>query len=138
MSESVNEENKHHNQQKPPLSVGRIACEILAGTVAGLVVAFPLASVTGFLLSDFLHIDEVSDFAALGVLAKFTAIFTYVFPKCLTYNLKRIDMKWLEYNIIIQINMREVTHCQYIIYSLQCAGFPAGLWKIDTNMLIVR
>jgi hypothetical protein len=32
MSESINIENKTQNRQKPPLSVGRIACEILAGT----------------------------------------------------------------------------------------------------------
>ena len=32
MCESVNVENKKQNRQKPPLSLGRIACEILAGT----------------------------------------------------------------------------------------------------------
>jgi hypothetical protein len=71
MSESINIENKKQNHQKPPLSVGRIACEILAGTVTGLVVALPLACVTGFLL-----VDEDSCFAAFGLLA----IFAYVFP----------------------------------------------------------
>ena len=35
---------------------------------------------TGFLLSGILHVDEVSGFAALGVLAKFATIFAYVFP----------------------------------------------------------
>ena len=75
MSESVNIENKKQNRQKPPLSVGRIAGEILAGTATGLVVALPLACVTGFLL-----VDEVSGFAAFGFLATFAAIFAYVFP----------------------------------------------------------
>ena len=37
MCESVNIENKKQNPQKPPLSVGRIACEILAGLALGLV-----------------------------------------------------------------------------------------------------
>ena len=37
MSESINVENKKQNRQKPPLSVGRIACEILAGLALGLV-----------------------------------------------------------------------------------------------------
>ena len=81
MSESINTENKKQNRQKPPLSVGRIAGEILAGTATGLVVALPLAYVTGFLLVyEDLLVDEVSGFAALGVLAKFAAIFAYVFP----------------------------------------------------------
>ena len=80
MCEPVNTENKKQKPQKPPQSLGRIACEILAGTVTGLVVALPLACVTGSLLSGFLHVDEVSGFAALGVLAKFAAIFAYVFP----------------------------------------------------------
>jgi len=37
MSESINVENKKQNHQKPPRSLGRIACEILAGTALGLV-----------------------------------------------------------------------------------------------------
>ncbi len=79
MSKSINVENKKQNRQKPPLSVVRIACEILAGTATGLVVALPLACVTGFLL---VHedSDEVSGFAALGFLAIFATIFAYVFP----------------------------------------------------------
>ena len=84
MSESINIENKKQNRQKLPLSVSRIACEILAGTATGLVVALPLACVTGFLLvhedSCFLLVDEVSGFAAFGFLATFAAIFAYVFP----------------------------------------------------------
>ena len=80
MSESINKKNKKQNRQKPPLSLGRIACEILAGTATGLVVALPLACITASLLSGFLHVNEVSGFAALGVLAKFATIFAYVFP----------------------------------------------------------
>jgi hypothetical protein len=81
MSESINTENKKQNRQKPPLSVGRIAGEILAGTATGLVVALPLACVTGFLLVyEDLLVDEVSGFAAFGFLATFAAIFAYVFP----------------------------------------------------------
>jgi hypothetical protein len=80
MSESINIENKKQNHQKPPLSVVRIIGEILAGTATGLVVALPLACVTGSLLSGFLRVDEVSGFVALGVLAKFATISAYVFP----------------------------------------------------------
>ena len=36
MSESVNIENKKQNRQKPPLSVGRIVGEILAGLALGI------------------------------------------------------------------------------------------------------
>jgi len=42
MSESINVENKKQNHQKPPLSVIRIAGEILAGAAAGLAVALPV------------------------------------------------------------------------------------------------
>ncbi len=41
MSESINVENKKQNRQKPPLSLPRIAGEILAGAAAGLAVALP-------------------------------------------------------------------------------------------------
>jgi hypothetical protein len=41
MCESINVENKKQNHQKPPLSVIRIAGEILAGAAAGLAVALP-------------------------------------------------------------------------------------------------
>ena len=42
MSESVNTENKKQNHQKPPRSLGRIACEILAGTATGFAVSVPV------------------------------------------------------------------------------------------------
>ena len=47
MSESINVENKKQNRQKPPLSLPRIACEILAGTATGFIVALPVAYVSG-------------------------------------------------------------------------------------------
>ena len=43
MSESVNIENKNQNCQNPPLSLGRIACEILAGFVTGFAIPVPLS-----------------------------------------------------------------------------------------------
>ena len=39
MSESVSVENKEQGHQKPPLTVGRIAGEILAGTAVGYALA---------------------------------------------------------------------------------------------------
>jgi hypothetical protein len=45
MSESVNIENKEQSRQKPPLSVARIACEILAGTVIGFIITLPVVYV---------------------------------------------------------------------------------------------
>ncbi len=45
MSESINIENKKQNHQKPPLSLARIACEILAGLATGLAVAYPVVYV---------------------------------------------------------------------------------------------
>jgi len=81
MNEPITAENKKQNCQKPPLSVVRIACEILAGTATGLVVALPLACVIGFLLVyEDLLVYEVSGFAAFGFLATFAAKFAYVFP----------------------------------------------------------
>ena len=70
MSESVNVENKKQNHQKPPLCVGRIACEILAGAVAGFAVAFPLTYVTGIVLAG---IDEKTGPVFIG-------LFFIVFP----------------------------------------------------------
>lgn len=45
MDESNTAENKKLDGQKPPLSVGRIAGEILAGTVTGLAVTMPIVYV---------------------------------------------------------------------------------------------
>ncbi|MCP4611477.1 MAG: hypothetical protein GY845_22425 [Planctomycetes bacterium] len=49
MSESIDIENQKQNRQKPPLSVGRIACEILAG-IALCIVALLVVYVTGTML----------------------------------------------------------------------------------------
>jgi hypothetical protein len=46
IGESITAETKKQNRQKPPRSVGRIACEILAGTVTGFAVAVPVLYVT--------------------------------------------------------------------------------------------
>lgn len=70
MSESVNIENIKQNPQKPPISIGRIACEILAAAVAGLAVALPIACITGIVL-----VDEGSCFAGFGLLAIFACVF---------------------------------------------------------------
>jgi len=47
MDESIKVEKEKCAQQKPPRSLGRIACEILAGTATGLAVALPVALVIG-------------------------------------------------------------------------------------------
>ena len=70
MCESVNVENKKQNHQKPPLSVGRIAGEILAGAATGLVVALPVAYVAG------IAFHEESCFGPIFALL----IMFYVFP----------------------------------------------------------
>ena len=61
MCESLNVENKKQNHLKPPLSVGRIACEILAGTALGLV-ALLVVYVTGIVL-----VHGVEDNSWLGI-----------------------------------------------------------------------
>jgi hypothetical protein len=44
MSDSINNiENKKQNHQKPPLSAGRIACEILAAVMTGFAIPVPLS-----------------------------------------------------------------------------------------------
>jgi len=47
MPESLTVENKRQRRQKPPLSLGRIAGEVLVGAVAGLAVALPLTLLIG-------------------------------------------------------------------------------------------
>ena len=42
MNKSINIENEKQTRQKPPLSVGRIVGEILAGTATGFAVALPV------------------------------------------------------------------------------------------------
>jgi hypothetical protein len=75
MSESINVENKKQNRQKPPLSVGRIAGEILAGTALGLV-ALLVAYVTGIVL-----VGKVGPAGSSGQLEAilFLIMFTIVF-----------------------------------------------------------
>ncbi len=50
MCASINVENKEQNHQKPPRSLGRIACEILAGTAAGFAVAVPVIYLTVYVI----------------------------------------------------------------------------------------
>ncbi len=50
MSESINVKNKKQNRQKPPRSLGRIACEILAGTATGFAVAVPVIYLTVYVI----------------------------------------------------------------------------------------
>ena len=52
MDESVNVENEKQGRLKPPLNIGRIAGEILAGTAAGFAVTVPAAYVTEIKLVD--------------------------------------------------------------------------------------
>ena len=47
MSESINVEEAKQDHQKPPRNLGRIACEILAGTATELAVALPVAYLIG-------------------------------------------------------------------------------------------
>ncbi|MBW7989601.1 MAG: hypothetical protein FVQ84_06245 [Planctomycetes bacterium] len=70
MSESVNIENKKQNRQKPPLSVGRIVGEILAGA-ALCVVALLVAYVTGFVLVG----KGKGEYAGVGFMAMFLLVF---------------------------------------------------------------
>ena len=76
MSESVNVENKKQNHQKPPLNLGRIAGEILAGAVAGLAVAYPVAYVIGIVLLG----TDLSAVPAVPSVLGFQVIFDLVFP----------------------------------------------------------
>jgi hypothetical protein len=71
MSESINVENKKQTHQKPPLSLARIACEILAGAVAGFAVAFPLTYVTGIVLAG----KGKGEYAGVGFMAMFLLVF---------------------------------------------------------------
>ncbi|MBW7989158.1 MAG: hypothetical protein FVQ84_03955 [Planctomycetes bacterium] len=66
MSETINVENKKQNRQKPPLSVGRIAREILAGTALSLV-ALLVVNVIGFVLVG-KGKDEYAGFGFLTIL----------------------------------------------------------------------
>jgi len=74
MSESINVENKKQNHLKPPRSVGRIACEILAGTTTGLAVALPVAYVTDIVL-----VDTKSHFVEFEFLVMFVIVFTLLY-----------------------------------------------------------
>ena len=47
MKEPIEVENEGQAHQKPPQSLGRIACEILAGMASGLAIALPVAYVIG-------------------------------------------------------------------------------------------
>jgi len=76
MSESINVENKKQNHQKPPLNLGRIAGEILAGAVAGLAVAYPVAYVIGIVLLG----TDLSAVPAVPAVLGFQVIFDLVFP----------------------------------------------------------
>ena len=81
MSESINIENKKQNRQKPPLSVGRIVGEILAGLALGLV-ALLVLYVTGIvLIGKGEQTGSIGQLAALG----FVAIFITVFPPLYGY-----------------------------------------------------
>jgi len=48
MNESINAENQKHSHQKPPRSLGRIACEILAGAATGAALAYSSLYVVGY------------------------------------------------------------------------------------------
>ena len=74
MSESVNIENKKQNHQKPPLSVGRIACEILAGMALGLV-ALLVVYIAGIVLVG------KGEYAVFG----FLSIFFITVCECLNF-----------------------------------------------------
>ena len=79
MSESVNVENKKQNRQKPPLSAGRVAREILAGLALGLVTLL-VAYVTAIVLVGKVGPAESSgQLEALLFLIMFTIVFS---PLC--------------------------------------------------------
>ena len=79
MSESINIENKKQNHLKPPLSLARIAGEILAGAVAGLAVALPVAYVIGIVLLG-TDLSAVPAVPAVPAVLGFQVIFDLVFP----------------------------------------------------------
>ena len=64
MPESLTTDNKKKHDQKPPLSVGRIAGEILAGEGVGIAVALPIRYVFG--TTDAFQ-SEFSGFAELSL-----------------------------------------------------------------------
>ncbi len=76
MSESVNIENKKQRRQKPPLSFGRIAGEILAGLALGFVLLL-VAYVTGSVLVGKVGPAESSgELEAILFLIMFTIVFS--------------------------------------------------------------
>ncbi len=76
MSESINVENKKQNRQKPPLIIAKIAGEILAGLVLGLV-ALLVVYVTGIVL---VGKDLSTASPATAAVLGFQVIFDLVFP----------------------------------------------------------
>jgi predicted MFS family arabinose efflux permease len=77
MDESGNVENKEQSRQKPPLSLGRIIGEIFAGMASGLIVALPVAFVSGIgaiIASD----EEVSCFGPALTLATSVCVLVIV------------------------------------------------------------
>ncbi len=72
MSESINVENKKQNHLKPPLSVGRIAGEILAGTATGLAVVL-LVSVTYFVYLGYI-LGHKRDYVVVELIALFDIV----------------------------------------------------------------
>jgi hypothetical protein len=76
MSESINVENKKQNRQKPPLSIGRIAGEILAGLALGFVLLL-VVYVTGSVLVGKVGPAESSgELEAILFLIMFTIVFS--------------------------------------------------------------
>ena len=69
MDESINVENGKQAHQKPPLSIRRIAGEILAGTVTGLAVGLPVGPVTS------IQFDNGGCFGGLAALGMFSLLF---------------------------------------------------------------
>ena len=76
MSESINIENKKPNRQKPPLSVVRIACEIIAGTALCIVALLVVCGICIVLFGKPQTGGHCSELAIVGVMT----MFIFVFP----------------------------------------------------------
>jgi hypothetical protein len=75
MSDTINVENKKQNRKKPPLSAGRIVCEILAGTAFCIVALLVVCGICIVLFGKPQTEGHGSELAIVGVMTMFITIF---------------------------------------------------------------
>ena len=73
MSESITADKTRQKRQKPPRSLGRVGCEILAGSAVGFAVAYALALVTA------IPFVEESCFGPVEAMIVFVLVFPAVY-----------------------------------------------------------